>query len=90
MFKDAIFLDIDEKDVDFTPDKDNQVSVNIKGTLYGFIFNEKKLTAKIAQDIIDKYDGSEIYIPNIRDLTFSFIDKENISFADVKNIGFTL
>ncbi|HCY17587.1 MAG: hypothetical protein UR70_C0012G0015 [Candidatus Nomurabacteria bacterium GW2011_GWB1_35_20] len=90
LFKDAIFLDIDEKDVDFTPDKDNQVSVNIKGTLYGFIFNEKKLTAKIAQDIIDKYDGSEIYIPNIRDLTFSFTDKENISFADVKNIGFTL
>ncbi|KKP87665.1 MAG: hypothetical protein UR92_C0028G0004 [Candidatus Nomurabacteria bacterium GW2011_GWA2_35_80] len=55
LFKDAIFLDIDE-----------------------------------AQDIIDKYDGSEIYIPNIRDLTFSFTDKENISFADVKNIGFTL
>ena len=90
LFKDAIFLDIDEKDVNFTPDKDSQVSVSIKGTLYGFIFNEKKLTAKIAQDIIDKYDGSEIYIPNIRDLTFSFTDKENISFADVKNIGFTL
>jgi len=90
LFKDAIFLDIDEKNVNFTPDKDNQVSVSIKGALYGFIFNEKKLTAKIAQDIIDKYDGSEIYIPNIRDLTFSFTDKENISFADVKSIGFTL
>jgi hypothetical protein len=90
LFKDAVLTNIDEKDVSFTSDENNNISINIKGTLYGFLFNEKKLTKKIAQDIIDKYDGSEVYIPNIRDLTFFLSDKENISFADVKNISFTL
>lgn len=90
LFKDATFLNIDDKDVSFTPDKDNGVLADIKGTLYGFIFNEKNLTQKIAQDSIDKYDGSEVYIPNIRDLTFSLADKDNVSFADVKSIDFNL
>jgi hypothetical protein len=90
LFKDAVLTNIDEKDVSFVFDKDNNISVNIKGTLYGFLLNEKKLTKKIAQDIIEKYDDSEVYIPNIKDLTFSLLDKENISFADVKEIKFTL
>lgn len=90
LFKDAIFLSIDDQNVSYTPDKDNMTLVNIKGTLYGFLFDEKKLTTKIAQDIIDNYDGSEVYIPDIRDLTFTLSDKENISFADVKNINFSL
>ena len=90
LFKDAVFLDINDKDISFTPDQDNMVSVDIKGSLYGFLFDEKKLTKKIAEDSIDKYDESDVYIPNIRDLTFSLSDKETISFADVKNINFTL
>jgi hypothetical protein len=90
LFKDAIFTGINDQDINFTLDKDNTAIVNIKGTLYGFIFDEKKLAKKIAQDIIDKYDGSEVYIPNIRDLTFSLADKNNISFGDVKTINFTL
>lgn len=90
LFKDAVFLDIDDQNVTFTPNKDSTVLVNTKGTLYGFLFDEKKLTKEIAEDIIDEYNGSEVYIPNIRDLVFSLTDKENISFADVKNIDFTL
>ena len=90
LFKDAVFTNIDDKDVSFTPDKENTISVNVKGTLYGFLFDEKKLTTEIAQDIIDKYDESEVYMPNIRNLTFSLSDKENISFADVKSVNFSL
>ncbi|MFA5095124.1 MAG: hypothetical protein WC447_00470 [Candidatus Paceibacterota bacterium] len=90
LFKNAVFTNIDEKNVNSTLNEDNTVLVSIKGTLYGFIFDEKKLTKKIAQDIIDKYDGSEVYIPNIQDLTFSLADKDNISFADVKSINFSL
>jgi hypothetical protein len=90
LFKDAIFLKIDDKDVSFVSDKNNAVLANVKGTLYGFLFDEKKLTRKIAEDIIEKYDGNEVYMPNIRDLTFSLFDKENVSFADVKSINFTL
>ena len=90
LFKDAIFLNIDDQNVSFTPDENGTILVNIKGTLYGFLFDEKKLTTKIAKDIIDKYDGNEVYIPNIRDLIFSLSDKESVSFADIKNINFSL
>ncbi len=90
LYKDAIFLNIDDKDVSFVPSDNNMVTVDIKGTLYGFLLNEQKLTKKIVQDIIDKYDDSDVYIPNIRDLTFSLADKENVSFADVKDINFNL
>jgi hypothetical protein len=90
LFKDAIFLDINDTDISFTPDKDNTMLANVKGTLYGFLLNEKNLTSKIVGDVIDKYDGSDTYIPNIRDLTFSLSNKESVSFADVKSISFTL
>jgi hypothetical protein len=90
LFKNAVFTSILDKDISFTPDKDNTVLVDVKGTLYGFIFDEKKLTAKLAQDLIDKYDGSEVYIPNIKDLTFSLANKDNVSFADVTSINFSL
>jgi hypothetical protein len=90
LFKDAVFTSINDKDTSFIPDKDNTVIVNVKGTLYGLLFDEQKLTKKIAQDTIDKYDGSEVYIPNIRDMVFTLADKGSISFADVKTINFTL
>src|SRR3989344_1769423 len=90
LFKDAVFLNIEDKDISFTPAEGNLVSANVKGSLYGFLFDEKKLTKKIAEDLIDDYDGNEIYIPNIKDLTFSLSNKESLSFADVKNISFTL
>ena len=48
------------------------------------------MTKKIAQDIIDKYNDDEIYIPNIKNLIFSLFNEENISFIDIKNIEFTL
>jgi len=90
LFKDAVFLDIDDKNTTFTFNDDKTFSVKIKGTLYGFLFDEKKLTTKIAENIVEGYDNSEIYIPNIQDLIFSLSDKENISFLDVKNIKFNL
>lgn len=90
LFKDAVMLNIDDKDINFIPSKDNMVTVNVKGTLYGFLFDEKKMMKKIAEDVIDKYNGEDVYIPNVRDLTFSISNKENISSADVKNISFTL
>lgn len=90
LFKDAVFLKINDKDVSFTLNKENKTVANVKGTLYGFLFDEKKLTKKIAKDIIEEYNGDEVYMPNIRELTFSLNDKENISFADTKNINFSI
>ncbi len=90
LFKDAVFLSINESNIDLASSKDNILPVKLKGTLYGFLFNENKLTKKIAENNIEKYDGSEIFISNIKNLTFSLLDKENISFGNVKNINFNL
>jgi len=89
LFKDAIFLNIDNENANFIS-KDNQVPVNIKGTLYGFLFNEQKLTTKIIQTDVDNYDDNDVYISNIRDLTFSITSGEITSFKDVKDINFNL
>ena len=89
LFPDAIFLDSNSDDVQ-SFSKESLIPISIKGTLYGFLFDEKKLTKNIAQSIVDKYDGSEVFIPNIKDLKFSLVEKENIIFKDVKNIDFNL
>lgn len=89
LFKDAVFLTTDDGALDYTSAKDDTVPLALKGTLYGLLFNEKQLTQKIAQDNIPKYDGSDLYLPTMKDLNFSLIDK-NVSFSDVQNINFTL
>src|SRR3989338_7144604 len=90
LFKDAVFLDTDPNSIDFTSSKDNLLPIKLKGTLYGILFDEQKLSKKIALDSIENYDDSGVYLPNIRDLTFSLSSKNNNSFADVKNIEFNL
>ncbi len=90
LFKDAIFIDTDNNNIDFASSKDNMLPIKLKGTLYGLLFDEDKLTKKIAENNIIQYDGSEIFMPHIRDLTFSLSNKDNILFADVKNINFNL
>ncbi len=90
LFKDGVFLDINESNIDFASSKDKMLPMKIRGTLYGFLFDEAKLTKKIAEKNIKDYDGSPVSIDNIRDLTFTLAHKENISFADVKKIDFNL
>lgn len=98
LFKDATFVNVDESDINTTSKtggEDNMVPVTIKGTLYGFLFNEKKLTQEIAKRAIESsdenYDGSGVHIPNIKNLTFSLPAPASLSgFADVKNINFNL
>ena len=89
LFKDAIFLDIDDANTPLAT-KNNELIMTLKGKLYGFLFNEQKLTKKIAENNIEKYDGNEVLIPNIRDLIFSLSGKNNISFDNMKNINFNL
>ncbi|MEK7219158.1 MAG: hypothetical protein AAB687_00595 [Patescibacteria group bacterium] len=90
LFKDAVFLDTGEENVEMTSTQENVLSIKMKGTLSGILFNEIKLTKKIAENNIEKYDGSNVYLPNIRDLKFSLSNKDSISLADAKNINFNL
>lgn len=90
LFKDAVFLNTNEKDINTSSTSaDGMVNVTLKGTLYGFLFNEEKITKKIAESVVEKYDGSKVHIPDIKDLTFSLNNKD-ISFSDVKKVDFTL
>jgi hypothetical protein len=90
LFKNATFIDVQDKDITYTPQENNMVSVDVKGTLYGLLLDQDKLTKKIAEDSIDKYNGEDVYIPNLQDLVFTLSNKDNISFSDVNNINFNL
>ena len=70
--------------------QDNKLNIKLKGTLYGFLFNINKLTKKIAEANIDTYDGSDVFIPNIKNLNFVLSNKDNTSFVDVGGINFVL
>lgn len=89
LFQDAIFLNVDDQSVSGTS-SDGMVPLNLKGTLYGFLFEEKKLTQKIVENSVDNYDGGEVYIPNIRDFTFDLIEQDSALFKDVTRITFSL
>ena len=96
LFKDAIFLNTEEPIISLTPDQNNNFTITLKGALFGFLLNEQKLTQKIAQDNIDKYDGSDVYISNIRNLIFSLStqaglsNKENTPVGNFQKIDFNL
>lgn len=94
LFKDAVFINTEEPVISSAPDQNNNFLVTVKGTLFGFIFNEKRLTQKIAQDNIDKYDGSDVYISNMKDLTFSMLtsvqDTSSLYARNLQNINFNL
>lgn len=88
LFKDAAFLHVDSEILEWGGEA-GVVPLKTKGTLYGFLFSEKELTAKIAKNAIPAYNDEPVYIPNIRDLMFYLADKD-ISFNDVQNINFNL
>jgi len=87
LLKDAISLDVED-------DADIEVllmakSIVLKGTLHGVLFEEEKLNKKIAEKVIDKYDGSDVYISNIKDLLFKISDT-GTPLKEAKKIDFNL
>lgn len=91
LFKNGFYFNVDDVDgVKYIPEKDNDLSVRVSGTLYGFLFNESKLTQKLAKNKIGNYNDSSIYISNLRDLNFSILDKDINSATDIKSIDFSL
>ena len=89
LFKNATFFSADDANVPLVA-QDNNLTITLKGTLYGLLFNEQKLAKKIAEDSIPQYDGSDVFISNLQDLTFSLFNRDSFSFDSVKNIDFNL
>lgn len=89
LFKDATFLNIDDTNISPVT-ADGTVTMTIKGTLYGFIFNEEKLTKKIVEYLLPDETESDIYVSNLRDLSFVLLTKDILSYADVTDIDFNI
>lgn len=89
LFDDAVALSIEGESTDFIS-KDKNITISMKGTLYGLLLDEQKLTKEIAKSNVPGYDDSPVYIPNIQDLKFSILDKSSLSFKDTKAITFKL
>ncbi len=90
LFKDAVFLKDDGGNVGVSSTDDTMVPVTLTGTLYGLLFQEQKLSDTIVKENIPDDTSNDIYISNVKALTFSLVDKENVSFKDVTSINFTL
>lgn len=91
LFKDAIHFNIDNNNIDVSSvTKDSMLSIKLKGTLYGLLFNKEKLAKKIAENNSKDYDGSPLYMSNIQDLTFALSNENKVSFSELKNINFNL
>lgn len=90
LYKDAVFLDVPDANISSTYEANDIIAFNTKGTLYGILLDEQKLTQKIFEDNLEKTDSRDAFIPNIKDLKFTLSNKENISLSDAKNINFTL
>ena len=89
LFKDAVFLETDGGNIGLASLL-GLVPVSVKGTLYGFIFNENQLTKKVVADKIDNYNNDDVYLSNIQNLNFTLINKDNVSYKDVESINFSL
>lgn len=89
LYKDATFLEIEENAIKPSAEEGKSVYV-LKATLYGFLFNEQKLTKKIVENLSENYESKDIYIPNIKSLIFSLNSKDNTDFKLVNEINFIL
>jgi hypothetical protein len=92
LFKDAVFINTDDSDVSSAYNPDNTATITLAGTLYGVILNEQALTTKIAQDNIENYDESDVYIPDIKNLIFALspATTDGSTLSNAQNINFSL
>ncbi|MDR3519309.1 MAG: hypothetical protein P4L63_00255 [Candidatus Pacebacteria bacterium] len=71
LFNNAVVVNTDDANMSSVYNPNNTATMTLTGTLYGIILSEAELTKKIATDNIQNYDGSDVYIPDIKNLTFS-------------------
>ncbi len=89
LWKDAVFLE--ETGEDLKPaDSQGSATYTLHGTLYGFLFPEAEITKEIVQKTMSDYDGSDVNISNLKDLSFSLANAGSVDFATAGTISFSL
>lgn len=89
LFDDAGMLKVDET-TQVSGEGEGETTLKMKGTLTAFLFDEEKLSKKIAETVVEKYDGSPIKVENILGLKFSLINSTTDDAGEINNITFRL
>lgn len=89
LFNDANLVSITDQKVVMSSDK-SSATVNVKGTFYGFVFNEKQLTDEIIKSFIEDKEKDNVFLSNISLLRFTLANKNETLFTDANEIAFTL
>lgn len=90
LFDNATSLSIEGQKTESVPGSEGMIELSVHGTLHGFLFNEEKITEKIAETSIEQYDGSPVYVSGFENLTFTVYDQDALSFRDTRNMTFNL
>lgn len=88
LFKDATFYDI-KASITNNNTSSNEAEITATGVLYGFIFKKDNLENNILNQEFQDKDITNLYISNLKDLTFEITNKE-INPNQVSEISFYL
>ncbi|MFA6256978.1 MAG: hypothetical protein WCT29_01560 [Candidatus Paceibacterota bacterium] len=87
LWPNAVAFTVDNMD---SPLGTEELSIKLNGTLYGLLFNEAELTKKIADAKVSGYEDADIYMPDIRKLTFTLAPVGDVSLEEMNTISFHL
>jgi hypothetical protein len=80
LYDDAKFITFDDQ---FKEDySDSSVKLILGAKLYGVIFDKEELSRFIAEKSLAVYDGTDVFIPELENLSFKIQNKESISPFD--------
>lgn len=88
LYKTAISYELE--DVDVSTGDDGSFNLSMKGTLNGFVLDEKKLTDKIIANILPDDKNSDKYISNLSDLTLTISNKDSVDFLNASKFDFNI
>ena len=87
LFDDALVY-VREDDSGSTVSKNNEIKLKVEAKVIGFLFKEEDLSEKII-DLIDPDYEEDVYIKNIKNLSFIMTQKENLSLES-KQLDFKI
>ena len=76
LYEDAIFSEAEFIGI---KDIENGIGVEEKATVYAIIFNKGNLSKYVAENVIDNYDGTDLIISNLENLSFEIKNKVDVN-----------
>lgn len=89
LFKDGAFFRVDAE-TDAGAAGDTALTVSVKGSMYGLLFDEAELGRQIIGSHVTKGEEEEVFIHGIRNAKFALLGPQDISFGEAQKINFSL